>query len=228
MKEPTKADLAAENERLGKENAGLRDLLGAVRAYADLPHPADYNHPSYPYETERRLDAIAIWANCDQDDMDPGIYLLVMQDRAKHLREEAARPVRYEVRAAPRAAANPPHHMTGNMIGPPCDAEDGNYICNAQDGHDGPDHVAYGSENRECHRWPVAAGTPLLVTDDEPRAPLCDSEMPLKNGGTLKCTLDQGHYGAHSAIAGMHRWLGHGADARDENGDKIAPASVTA
>lgn len=57
----------------------------------------------------------------------------------------------------PVVVANPPHHMTGKMIGPSCGAEDGYFICNAQEGHDGPDHVAYDGKDHECHRWPVAA-----------------------------------------------------------------------
>ena len=60
---------------------------------------------------------------------------------------------------------NPPHHMTGNMIGPCCVAEDAGYICNAQDGHDGPDHVAYDSKSKECHRWPVAEPAPAGAQD---------------------------------------------------------------
>lgn len=69
----------------------------------------------------------------------------------------------------------------------------------------------------------IADGTPLVVTDDEPKpAPLCDSDMPLPNGGTLKCTLDDYHDGAHSAIAGERRWLGTGMAARTEDGERIA------
>src|ERR1700734_3931189 len=106
MKEPTKADLAAAVTRLTGENEALRDLLAAVRAYADLPRPASYSaHDNmYEYELERRADVIAVWADGDQGDMAPDVYVLVIRDRAKHLREEAARPVRYEVRgAAPEA-----------------------------------------------------------------------------------------------------------------------------
>jgi hypothetical protein len=101
MKDPTKADLATAVARLTEENAGLRELLAAVSAYAELPRPASSDNRSYGYELERRADAIAIWANGDREDMAPDVYVLVIQDRAKHLREEAARPVRYEVRAEP-------------------------------------------------------------------------------------------------------------------------------
>jgi hypothetical protein len=103
----TKEELQAENERLGAEVAALRELLTAARDYAKLPHPADYSGTVYTYEAERRLDAIAVWADGDREDMTPDVYLLVMKDRAGHLREEAARPVRYEVRAEPAPAA---HH----------------------------------------------------------------------------------------------------------------------
>jgi hypothetical protein len=56
---------------------------------------------------------------------------------------------------------------------------------------------------------------------------LCDSVLPLRYGNELACTKDAGHYGAHSALGGTRRWLGHGADARDEQGTRIA-GSVTA
>lgn len=53
-------------------------------------------------------------------------------------------------------APNAPHHVTptGEM---PCEARDGGYFCNSQEGHDGPEHVAYGPGSEVCHRWPVAA-----------------------------------------------------------------------
>lgn len=187
MKEPTKADLAAAVTRLTEEVAALRELLAAVSAYAELPHPASYDNRSYEYELERRVDAIAIWANGGREDMAPDVYVLVIQDRAKHLREEAARPVRYEVRAEPASpeavaapaapiAPNPPYHATGQAC-QAVDNESAGYICTAQDGHDGPDHIAYKLGGGEYHRWPVAAavlaapiadGTPVVVTDDEP------------------------------------------------------------
>ena len=89
-------------QQLEAENAALRELLAAVRAYADVPHPASYdtrNHV-YEYELERRLDVIAAWADGDREDMGPLVYVPVLRDRAKHVREEAAKPVRYEVKAA--------------------------------------------------------------------------------------------------------------------------------
>lgn len=90
-------------KELEAENAALRELLAAARAYADMPHPASYDNRNYmyEYELERRVDTIAVWANGDQEDMDPGVYVPVIADRAKHLREEAAKPVRYEVKPAP-------------------------------------------------------------------------------------------------------------------------------
>jgi len=67
---------------------------------------------------------------------------------------------------------------------------------------------------------------PAPVITEQAASGLCDSELPLKHGGALKCALDAGHYGAHSAIAGDFRWLGHGADARDEEGNRIAPIAI--
>ncbi|HTJ37084.1 MAG TPA: hypothetical protein VL738_27980 [Dactylosporangium sp.] len=240
-------------QELEAENAALRELLAAARAYAHTPAPASYSEPLYAYEAERRLDALAVYANGDQSGMDPGVYLLVMRDRAKELRNRAARPVRYALRAemtagpepescedydpayklhgceldaghdgphrdllgnewteslqvpcpsvsslgygcklhsghhparhqdadgsewtdeaykasGPRkpqaeAAANPPHHAS--VLGEKCctapgwnDERASGYVCTAQDGHDGPDHVAYKPGGGEWHRWPVAA-----------------------------------------------------------------------
>lgn len=67
----------------------------------------------------------------------------------------------------PVVVANPPYHMTGHMIGPCCEAEDGGYICNAQAGHDGPDHVAYDGKGEQCHRWPVAAAIAAAIADED-------------------------------------------------------------
>lgn len=78
--------------------------------------------------------------------------------------EEDAKVAGYEYREPPAAVAaevakepNPPYHVDGLVfVGPSCGAEDSNYICNAQAGHDGPDHVAYGTGGQECYRWPVS------------------------------------------------------------------------
>jgi hypothetical protein len=55
----------------------------------------------------------------------------------------------------PLAASGPPRHVTGAIGDHSCAAKDRGYICNAQAGHDGPEHVAYGTEGQECYRWPV-------------------------------------------------------------------------
>jgi hypothetical protein len=80
---------------------------------------------------------------------------------------------------------NPPHHMTGDTPGASCLAEDGGYICNAQDGHDGPDHVAYGNVDQECYRWPLQGWCPAytVLDDDE----------------TVSCDRQAGHIGSHHA-----------------------------
>lgn len=129
-------------EQLAAENAALRELLAAARACADVPHPASYDNRNYmyEYELERRADAIAVWANGDREDMDPGVHVLVIQDRAKHLREEAAKPVRYEVK--------PAQDETPSAVLPHCAARwpnrgpaGGQWICTLDKGHDG-DHEA--------------------------------------------------------------------------------------
>lgn len=143
MKEPTKADLATAVARLTEENAGLRELLAAVSAYAELPRPASHDNRTYGYELERRADAIAIWANGDREDMAPDVYALVIQDRAKHLREEAARPVRYEVRAEPAQAES------DAGVSEECTDYDPNYKlhgCELDAGHDGPHRDLVGHE----------------------------------------------------------------------------------
>jgi hypothetical protein len=62
------------------------------------------------------------------------------------------------------AAGNPPHHAT--VTGEPVCAttnwqdSDSNYACTAQDGHDGPDHIAYNPAGGEYHRWPIADPAP--------------------------------------------------------------------
>jgi len=71
----------------------------------------------------------------------------------------------------------------------------------------------------------IEDGTPVILDEDEPRSPMCDSIRPLPHGGELKCTLDDGHYGSHSAVAGERRWLGTGDDARLEDGTRIVPVA---
>ena len=61
-------------------------------------------------------------------------------------------------------SAGAPRHATGYGE-TSCGAEDSNYICTAQDGHDGPDHVAYGPHGEVCHRWPAepASAQPAIA-----------------------------------------------------------------
>lgn len=156
-----KKELEAENARLTDENEALRELLGAVQALAAVPKPADYAD-RYFWACEIRLSTIATWAQ--QDEHSAGPYAArVMRGWAARLRERAAEPVQYEVRAAKpddeaaEIAPNPPYHVTGFVIGEAsCEAEDSGYVCNSQAGHDGPQHVAYVTGGAECHRWPVS------------------------------------------------------------------------
>ena len=195
VKEPTKADLAAAVARLTEENAALRDLLAAVRAYADVPHPADYDDRRHEYELERRVDAIAVWADGDQEDMAPDVYLLVMGDRAKHLREEAARPVRYQVRAEPADAT--------------------------RDQPASPDAAGVLAAA-------IAAGTPVVVTDDEPGPAegepyaRCDSERVTRGNPLLRCSVYAGHAGLHAAITPSGATLAEWSD-----GDPLPHAEGT-
>ena len=56
---------------------------------------------------------------------------------------------------------NPPHHVTADekaCTGAGWNDEDiSGYVCTAQDGHDGPDHIAYNPGGGEYRRWPAAA-----------------------------------------------------------------------
>lgn len=60
---------------------------------------------------------------------------------------------------ATAALANPPYRVTDDA--PMCSApdnRDAGYACTAQDGHDGPVHIAYNPhQGGEFHRWPMAA-----------------------------------------------------------------------
>jgi hypothetical protein len=97
-------------------------------------------------------------------------------------------------------------------------------------GEDGPV-----DDEAELRRADVIAGNQNMTSkeciarvahggEDEAEPGLCDSEMPLPNGGRLACTLDDYHDGAHSAVAGKYRWLGTGVAARTEDGEWIAKA----
>lgn len=61
----------------------------------------------------------------------------------------------------PGKASNPPRHTLAPgdraCTGPGWKDSASGFVCTAQDGHDGPDHVAYGSRGVEYRRWPVTA-----------------------------------------------------------------------
>src|SRR5258708_1338504 len=97
----TREQLQAENERLGREVAALRDLLTAVRELADPPHPAALEELQVHYlEWFRGLAKIAVWATPDANVSSHDVLLTVLHERAGVLREEAARPLRYTPKAA--------------------------------------------------------------------------------------------------------------------------------
>lgn len=166
----TTEELEAQNGMLNAEIHALRGLIEAIRVAADPPKPADNADLEVHYfECTRRADLIAVYADWEAGaDLDHESYLSVMETGARVLREHAARPLRYTPRAddeyrltakgeaAAAAGGNPPSHVTVTGSGP-CDAEDGGYVCNAQAGHDGPLHIAYGPGSVVCHTWPVAA-----------------------------------------------------------------------
>lgn len=98
----TREQLQAENERLGAEVAALRSLLIAVRGYAKVPHAASIDDlDRAAREAERRIDAIAIWADPDTEEFLTHKYHVdVLHDRANALRADGARAVRYKVKGA--------------------------------------------------------------------------------------------------------------------------------
>src|SRR5579859_1545209 len=100
---------------------------------------------------------------------------LNFSDRINAGRAERAAEAGRTAGAAP-VAVNPPHHVlpTGER---PCQApgnKNAGYICTAQDGHDGPDHIAYKHGGGEYHRWPVADDAPVIT--DSGRT--CDQANP--------------------------------------------------
>ena len=100
----TKEELAAENERLGKEVAALRTLLAAVQECANLPFPANVDDEGWRARerlADRRAGMIAVYADADlMHPHDPAILAAVLHDRAAALRKEAARPLRYTPKGA--------------------------------------------------------------------------------------------------------------------------------
>jgi hypothetical protein len=91
-------DLQAANARLGVEIAALRELLAVVAALADVPEPdGGYYGPqrdAYAAAVEKRADTIAIYARMDEA-ATGNDAAWVLRSRARHLREEAAKPLRY-------------------------------------------------------------------------------------------------------------------------------------
>lgn len=103
-------------------------------------------------------------------------------------------------------AANPPHHVTSDdeqMCNAPGNRDSG-YICTAQDGHDGPDHIAYMGDDSAHHRWPVAG--PYERERAEGDADLaavsryCPATTDMEDfGATIYCDREAGHPGSHHA-----------------------------
>jgi hypothetical protein len=130
--------------------------------------------------------------------------------------------------------ANPPYHMTGNMVGPCCLAEDGGYICNSQEGHDGPAHVAYDGKDHECRRWPVDP-----APDDGIWVPLAGGACGHGTdelGEGIACGAPAGHLRRHEREAVTGGWAYWRNEADPETGEEEQPkaavdeaaASVTA
>jgi len=95
MPEPTKADLKAAVAKLTTELAAHRELLAAICELATVPKAADWTSVPYICAIEDRLMTLAVYAR-SLDDVSPNIMVGVIRDRAKSLREDAAKPVRYE------------------------------------------------------------------------------------------------------------------------------------
>lgn len=97
---PTKEQLQAENERLGKEVAALRDLL-AVIAGARPPLPADPRemHRFYSAGSDRLLHVTTAASEVTRY---AGAYVPdVARSHARSLREHLAKPLRYEAEPEP-------------------------------------------------------------------------------------------------------------------------------
>jgi hypothetical protein len=93
-------NLKAENLRLGAEVAAHRVLLAAIGELADMPKPARWDDASYHNAMEIRLGTLTVYAG-SLDDVSPAIMAGVLHDRAKAVREDADRPVRYETDPGP-------------------------------------------------------------------------------------------------------------------------------
>jgi len=145
---------------------------------------------------------------------------------------EAANGLREKFLAA-QCGSTAPHAGRACTDGPQCQAfSDAATQCTGHDRHPLPHRDEHGYEwgdDGEDEAAVIARaiedGTPVILDEDEPRSPMCDSIRPLPHGGELKCTLDDGHYGSHSAVAGERRWLGTGDDARLEDGTRIVPVA---
>jgi hypothetical protein len=100
VKEPTKADLAAENARLREENAQMRDLLAAVSLAAGTVPVSNGN--DYAAEWKRSTKVLAVIKNAAAlRDWDGHLAWA-----AEEVRSLAAEPVGYEVYAETPAAVS--------------------------------------------------------------------------------------------------------------------------
>jgi hypothetical protein len=168
----TKEQLQAENERLGREVAALRDLLTAVRDHADVPRPADYDNPAYRWLCADRLIDIAIWAELNEHATGPNADRH-LNDWAARLRERAARPLKYTVRAAePEPAADGP-----GGVPLPADCDQANPETGAHC-HRGGDHGVH--EDTDGVQWRTdTVGGLLLPADCDPdSAPARVEDIP--------------------------------------------------
>lgn len=113
----TKEQLAAENERLGKEVAALRVLLAAVRDLATVPYPADQADMQWHYITcGSRIDSISIYANPDMTVGEGPRSVTMLHNAAEDLRQLAARPLRYTPKAAEPEPADEAWQLTAKGI----------------------------------------------------------------------------------------------------------------
>jgi hypothetical protein len=180
VKEPTKADLAAAVAKLTEENAGLRDLLAAVRECARAVPQAVYDHQ---WEQLRRATNVLIAISVVADAEGTWAWSWASGQGAAHLRERAAEPLGYEVyqtegdelHAAPEPEAqectdyDPAYKLHG---------------CELDAGHDGPHRNLLGVEWTETLKLPC----------------------PSHPEGSHTCTLHLGHFPVLHLAADGAEW----------------------